>query len=332
MRAFVARRWFLLLILAGAVAVWRVPQYLDWTRWLDPAITGAVAIFLSSLSMQSRSLLGTLIRPAAALWAVLISYGLLPGMAWAAGHLLPHADLRLGLMLIASVPCTLASAVIWTRMAVGNEATALLVTLLTNLTGWLFTTAWLLVTTGIGDGGIDGVRMMQKLMLVLVVPVGLGQVLRASGPVVRAASRYKFVLSVTARLLTVTIMLKAAVEVRDRLEAGSTPAGGGLLLGVLGLCLTIHLGALIGGLWSSRLVGFHRPNQIAIALAGSQKTLPVALILFDAYFTDYPLAVVPPVFFHVGQLVVDTFIAEWLAERQPPVLPQPADLAAETVL
>ena len=52
---------------------------------------------------------------------------------------------------------------------------------------------------------------------------------------------------------------------------------------------------------------------MAIAFAGSQKTLPVALFLFHAYFKDqYPLAVVPLAFYHVGQLVVDTFVADWL--------------------
>jgi sodium/bile acid cotransporter 7 len=331
MCAFLARRWFLLLILAGAAAVWLGPGYLGWTRFLDPSVTGAVAIFLSGLSLDSRSLFGILVRPAAALWAVLISYGVLPALAWALGHLLPHPDLHLGLMLIASVPCTLASAVIWTRMAAGNEATALLVTLLTNLTGWLFTTAWLLLTTGVA-GGLDGPPIMHKLFLVLVVPVGLGQLLRVSKPVARAAARHRSLLSVAARLLTVTIMLKAAVDVRGRLEAEPATVSGWVLLAVLGLCLATHLGALLAGLWSSRVVGFHRPNQVAIALAGSQKTLPVALILFDAYFTAYPLAVVPLVFFHVGQLVVDTFIAEWLAGRQPPELPQAVDLAAETVI
>ena len=36
------------------------------------------------------------------------------------------ADVRIGLILVASVPCTLSTAVLWTRLAGGNEATALL--------------------------------------------------------------------------------------------------------------------------------------------------------------------------------------------------------------
>jgi solute carrier family 10 (sodium/bile acid cotransporter), member 7 len=331
MRTFLARRWFLLLLLWGAVLVWLWPGALGWTRLLDPALAGAVAVFLSAWSLESRRLLGTLLRPWPALWAVAISSGLLPALAWALTFLLPQADLRLGLLLIASVPCTLASAVIWTRLAAGNEATALLVTFLTNMTGWLTTTAWLLAGVG-AAAELEAGPIMGKLLLVLVLPVGLGQLLRGAGPLARAATRHRFGLSVAARLLTLTIMLKAAVEVRDRLDLGETPVNGWLLLLAALLCLVTHLGALAAGLASSRSLGFDRPDSIAVALAGSQKTLPVALILFDAYFTAYPLAVVPLVFFHVGQLVVDTFIAEWLAARQPPEMPAAADPAPEAAV
>ena len=64
-----------------------------------------------------------------------------------------------------------------------------------------------------------------------------------------------------------------------------------------------------------------------MAFACSQKTLPVALLLFESYFKqEYPLAVLPLVFYHVGQLAVDTVIADHLRERQPtakPLAPDP---------
>jgi sodium/bile acid cotransporter 7 len=330
MKVFLAKRWFLLLICAGAVLVGVSPQALRWTAVLDPSVTGATAIFLSSWSLNSRKLLGTLLRPAAALWAVVISYGLLPALAWLLGLLLPHPDLRVGLLLIASVPCTLASAVIWTRMAAGNEATALLVTLFTNMSSWLATTAWLTLGTSVAtDEGIV-LGLMARLLLVLVLPVGLGQLLRCWSALAAFADRQRTGFSILARLLTVTIMLKAAVDVRDRLENGTATVSAALLLAVAALCLAVHLAAFAAGFWSSRGLGFSHGDQVAVALAGSQKTLPVSLILFDAYFTAYPLAVVPVAFFHLGQLVLDTFLAEWFAGRRPP---EPAaELVAEAVI
>mgnify|MGYP002132971371 CR=1 FL=1 len=68
-----------------------------------------------------------------------------------------------------------------------------------------------------------------------------------------------------------------------------------------GLCVGTHVTALLGGLWSSRALRFDRPNQIAVAFACSQKTLPVSLFLFETYYqNDYPMAVIPLLFFHVG--------------------------------
>ena len=39
-------------------------------------------------------------------------------------------------------------------------------------------------------------------------------------------------------------------------------------------------------------------------------------LVFERYFPNYPLVVLPLAFYHFGQLVVDTFIADWLAHRQ----------------
>jgi sodium/bile acid cotransporter 7 len=167
------------------------------------------------------------------------------------------------------------------------------------------------------DKPIAAWPMMRGLIGVLVLPVAAGQLLRAPAPLRQLSTRYKSVLSVVARLLTVAIMFKAGVEVRDRLGNDAAPGLGSLVL-VAGVCLTIHLVALASGLWSSKALGFDRPSQIAVAIAGSQKTLPVSLILFEEHFRNYALAVFPLVFYHFGQLIVDTFIADRLAGRPPP--------------
>jgi sodium/bile acid cotransporter 7 len=315
MKAFVAKHWFLLLLIGGVTLAWWCPGCLYWSRWLDPRFVVVPALFLMAWTLESRSLFQALARPLPALWATLISYGGVPLLAWLLGRLLPDADFRIGLFVVATVPCTLASAVLWTRMAGGNEATALLVILMTTGTSWLATTAWLTWGTG-AAAGVDTLVLMRGLVLVLVLPVGLGQVVRAINPLARAASRWKRPISVISQVLVLVILFKAAAEVGDKLSVQTAGLAVGALLATAVLCVGTHLTALVGGLWSSRCLGFDRPSRIAIAFACSQKTLPVALYLFDAYFKNaFPLAVVPMVFYHLGQLVVDTFIAERLASR-----------------
>jgi sodium/bile acid cotransporter 7 len=314
MRGFLAKRWFLLLLSGGLGLAWWMPRAVSaCTSRLETRAVVALALCLMALSLESRRLVEALVRPLPALWAAAISYGAMPVLGWLAGWLLPNPDLRIGLMLIVSVPCTLASAVLWTRMAGGDEATALLVILLTTSTSWLATTAWLVVATDTVIA-LDTAALMRGLILVLIVPVGLGQLLRSIAPLARLAGRHRGVLGVVAQLLVYTVILQAAVEVSLKLEETAGALTPGVLVATAAVCVGTHLTGLAGGLWSSRGLGFARPSRIAVAFAGSQKTLPVALFLYHDYFKNtYPLAVVSLAFYHVGQLVVDTFIADRLA-------------------
>src|SRR2546421_12883865 len=126
MRAFLARRWFLLTLAAGVALALAWPAGLAWAAGLDPRVVVAPALFLMAWTLPGRSLARVAVRPWPALWAVAVSYGALPAGGWLAGTLVAVDDFRIGLLIIASVPCTLASAVLWTRLGGGDEATALL--------------------------------------------------------------------------------------------------------------------------------------------------------------------------------------------------------------
>jgi sodium/bile acid cotransporter 7 len=324
MKKTLARRWFLLLLAGSVVLAWWQPERLQaHTRRLPALALVAPALFLVSWGLDRRSLWGSVVRPLPALWAVFISYGLLPALGWLAGRLLPDPQLATGLMIITSVPCTLASAVLWTRMARGNEATALLVTLLTTGTSWLATTAWLCVGTST-QVRMDAPGMMKQLFLVLVLPVAAGQLARTHAALARAAARWHRAIGVISRLLILIVIVKAAVDVRSMLGDPSAGLGAGLAA-TAAVCVGLHLLALAGGLWGGRGLGFDRPSRIAVAFACSQKTLPVALFLFEKYFPRFPLAVVPVVFYHCSQLVVDTLIADRLAGACPREQAPPAE-------
>ncbi len=93
-----------------------------------------------------------------------------------------------------------------------------------------------------------------------------------------------------------------------------------VLLLLFGLCWGLHLVGIGAGLYGGRLLRMSRPDCIAAAIAGSQKTLPVGLYLFQKYFqADFPLALAPLVFYHASQMVLDTLIAERLRSgpREP---------------
>src|SRR4051812_16953866 len=105
MRSFLANHWFLLVLtlalgsaLAFPAAVHTVADYWE-PRW---AI--AISLFLMAWTMPTQSLVAELRHPFASAWAVFLSYGLVPLCSWLLGCLAPD-DVRIGLILVSSVPC-----------------------------------------------------------------------------------------------------------------------------------------------------------------------------------------------------------------------------------
>jgi len=71
-----------------------------------------------------------------------------------------------------------------------------------------------------------------------------------------------------------------------------------------------HLAVLWAGVLAARWAGRGRDAQIAVGIAGSQKTLMVGL----QTAIDCGVSVIPMIVYHVAQLVWDTLIAQrWAA-------------------
>jgi solute carrier family 10 (sodium/bile acid cotransporter), member 7 len=273
-------------------------------------------------TLPSRSLAAEIVRPGPALWAVVLSYGALPAAAWFLGAWLPE-DLRLGTLICVAGPCTLASAVLWTRLAHGNEATALLITVFSTSTSWLITTSWLTGLTGTMVA-LDPGALMLDLLVNLILPVGVGQLCRAVPVLFAVATRRRTELGVVSQLLILAIVIRAAAQAGAHLHQGTHGLSVVTVLLTAGFCMGLHLATLAAGWWSAAWLGVDRPRRIAVAFGCSQKTLPVALLLFERYFqAAYPLAVLPLAFYHFGQLLVDTFIADALAPRPAPSTDRP---------
>jgi sodium/bile acid cotransporter 7 len=318
LRAFLKRHGFLVLMLAALAATFAMPRALETaTRHVEPRLTVAASLFLMALTLPTRSLLGEFARPAAALWAVLVSYGFAPAAAWLAGQLTTSPDLRVGLQLAGCVPCTLASAVLWTRLAHGNEATALLAVLGTTVSSWLATTLWLHATTS-ADVTLDFADMIRDLVVSLVLPVGAGQLARVARRLATFADRRKPLFGAIAQGFVLANVLKAGVAVGFVLHAGEARLTAGWLALSIVLPIGLHFLTLLAGYFSGGWLGFDRPRRIAVAFSCSQKTLPVSLLLFQRYYqTLFPLAILPLLFHHVGQLLLDTVIAARWREQEP---------------
>jgi sodium/bile acid cotransporter 7 len=309
LRAWLVRRWFLLLLAAGLSAAVAWPGAVrPWTAQLPMRLIVGLSLLLASWSLEGRQLGRALTRPLSIAFGLGISFAVLPLTAVLLGQLLTPTDLRVGLLIMLCVPCTLSSAVLWTRQAGGDDALALLIVIATNLLGWLATPLWLRACGPVAVD-LDFATMMRSLALVLVLPVVLGQALRFAPGFAAFVTRHRGINGVVARVLIMLVLVAAAADAAAQADALSLA----VVLTTLALASTAHAVGLCGGFVGGSLAGLPAAERTAVAFAGSQKTLPVALFLYNAFYRDaYPLAVLPLLLYHAAQLILDTLIADRL--------------------
>lgn len=291
---------------------------------LSQVIT-AVVLLLMAFSLNSQHLTAAVRSPGPVLWASLVNYGGIPLIAWGISTLQHIEDFRIGLMIAATVPCTLAAASVWTRKAHGNDAVSLMVTLLTNTACFLATPFWLNLTIGRGITFNTG-DMVFRLLIVVLVPTLLGQGLRQIPSLGRFATKMKTPIGVVAQSLILVLVFLAAFRAGKQLGGeGPQPTMISILL-VWASCIVVHLAAMGLGWFGSGLMNFSRENRSAIVFASSQKTLPIGVLIATAPNMlghpdllgpgmGIPFAVFPMLMYHASQLFIDTVIADNLAAR-----------------
>lgn len=290
-------------------------------RIVQPAVTTAIVLFLMAFSLDASRRREALSRPASAVWGSLVNIGLMPLIAWPLAEWQELPDFRLGLLVTAVVPCTLATASVFTRKAGGNDAVSLLVTLLTNVSCVVLTPLWLqgLLTK---SAAFDPWRTLEQLTLSVLVPTVLGQVLQETPLGRQVAVRYRREIGVAAQCLVLLLVSVAATQAGRVLSQQSSWPTARSAAVMTAACVALHGLAAAVGWHGSQWLRLPRADAIAVAIAGSQKTLPIGLMIVAtpglltaaAPFVTFPLLV-----FHAGQLIIDSALAErWAAATESP--------------
>jgi solute carrier family 10 (sodium/bile acid cotransporter), member 7 len=218
-----------------------------------------------------------------------------------------------GVIVATVVPCTLATAAVWTRRAGGNDAVAFLVTMITNLACFLVVPAWLRLLVGI-RADINYSHVVFVLFLSVVVPIVVAQLLRQWRPIGSWATRRKHLLSGVAQVGVLAMVLVGAVGCGEKLQGvteDSLLSAGNMAVMVLAVT-AVHVALLSLGFVASRILRFERGDAIAVAFSGSQKTLMIGAYIAMAVGA---LAILPMVAYHAAQLIIDTLVADWWRGR-----------------
>lgn len=330
MQAFWRNHWFLttlaLLIATGMTLGLSgyQPSVAPVLGRLNPRWVTACVLFLMAFSLDSDHLTAAFRAPLPVLLAMLVNYVFVPLAGWGLMPLQGTDDFRVGLMIVASVPCTTAAASVMTRKARGNDAISLLASIATNGLCFLLTPLWLQWTTA-SKVDLDPTKMMLELAVAVLLPSIAGQLLRQPGRGHAFAVRHKTGIGVTAQVLIELMVLSAALAAGDALRAAGTVsatirAGESTLAAAAlswGTCLAIHLGALGAGWWLARRTGHTRAEAAAVGFAGSQKTLPIGLYVAGLFAAELPFAMFPMLLYHTSQLFLDTWLASRMAAKAP---------------
>jgi sodium/bile acid cotransporter 7 len=309
---FLARHWFLLALAVAVAAPIYWPEALrPLHTFVDPGRNVAAVMLINGLTLDGRRILNSLRVPGRVLSGVLIGYAVVAVLGFGASRLLleTNRSLALGVLVISAMPTTLASSIIWTRMARGNAALALVMVVTSNGLGFLLTPLILFLTIGTFMT-LSLEEMMGGFALVVLAPLALGQGLRLAGPVVRIVHRQARTLSHASRLLILLAVSGAVVSGVTDVEAGRGEMSGWELAAVSLVTVAVH-GAAAALCWSlGGILGWNREDRTALLFCGSQKTLPAALYVSTEFLPGFGLVPIPCVLYHVGQLMLDSWLVE----------------------
>lgn len=239
--------------------------------------------------------------------AGLISLVVGPLVGVLAAHLFRAGPvMTVGLVVMATVPVTLSSAIVMADICGGNRIWALLMTVGLNICG-IFSVP-LMLKLCLGGGGeveISAIRLLLQLIALVLLPFLAGWGLRLR---FREAGSHPLLAYVpsTCVILTVYTGFSAA---RDLILGMSLAE----YLPVAGAAFSIHATLLALAWGAGWLLRLARPERYTLLFMASQKTMPVAITVVALVVPWAATALIPCLLFHFIQLFLDSFLASRLA-------------------
>jgi sodium/bile acid cotransporter 7 len=309
---------FTLSIVATVVVASFLPCYGEGAKIFSALTTLAIAVmfFMQGARLSREAVVAGLGHWRLHLTILAATFVMFPLLGFGFRALFPHLmspALLMGLLYICLLPSTVQSSIAFTSIAHGNVPAAICSATFSTLLGVIVTpimASLLLRTHGSGGGGLESVG---SIFLELLLPFVAGQLLR---PWVGGwAARNKHILKYTDRGSIILVVYTAFSAAVMRGLWHSLPLSGFAEI-IISNAVLLALVLLITT-FGSRLLGFRRPEEIAIVFCGSKKSaatgVPMANVLFGA--STVGLIVLPLIIFHQMQLMVCAVLAKRYARQ-----------------
>lgn len=268
-----------------------------------------LAFFLNGFALSSDSLLESMKQWRILLTALLIIFCISPALVYGVRLIIPGGDSLLahGFQIVSLVPTLFVSAVVLTRVARGNAAVALNLTVTSNMLAIFITPVIVRLTLGASSSHLNPTSMIGSMILTVLIPTVAGQLARKRWEV--WAERHAKLITVASQC-TILLFIVTGISALPR----SVISASVLTVAVIG-CVVLHAVLLIIGRFGGILIGIDEPEKRALTFCSAQKSFVFNVLLCEHIFAgnsdSFGLAILPGIVYYLLVLTVDSVIAQW---------------------
>ncbi len=317
----IQKQWFLLALVMVFLAVIFDPSGLLVTAGLaiknhhGPDILIFIIFLFSGLIIETHQVSSGIRDVKSTALALFLVVLVSPLAALILGMIPLPSGVILGLFIVSVMPTTLSSGVVMTDKSGGNMAHALFVTILSNGVAVVSIPVILTLLLMRFDRqlalSIDQGAIVFKLVVVVLVPLFLGMGLKRF--VFPVSTRWKKIFQVLNQWLVICIVFMSVSGVKQMLVTQIFP-----VIYISFLAAAFHLCLLLSAIGLTRLAGIGKGKRESVIFMGSQKTLPLSVMIQMTYFSEYGTALLVCVLHHVVHLMMDSYLCSKMAGSERP--------------
>ncbi|MBW2175750.1 MAG: bile acid:sodium symporter [Deltaproteobacteria bacterium] len=308
LKSILAKNWFFVGIAVMVMTAFYLPGvglFIKTYKILNIVIF--MGFLVTGLTLDTSSILEQLKNVKVLIAALISSLFLFPVIAYFLAHFFFKAppDIAVGALIIGAAPATIASGTVMTAMALGNIPLSLFICVLTSFASLLtipFIMSLLLQSTG-NSVDLPAMTMLISLIIKVLAPTLIGQILR---PHIKSLiTPYKKQISIFNQSIVLMIVLNAVSSSTDRILSSDV-----IIVWIFLFMIGLHSLILCINFGISRILGMDLPSTAAFTIHTSQKTLTISYLVWaEHFYHSHPMALIPPIVYHLTQSIMDTWIA-----------------------
>ncbi len=211
--------------------------------------------------------------------------------------------IKLGILIVSIMPTTLSTGVVMTESAGGNTTYSILITVVANSIAIFILPFFLsLMLPFIGKAtfiNLDKAFMIKKLVLLVLLPLIIGMAINFFLKEIKFKKKLNFI----NQLLVVSMVWMAISSSKDNLSGSIYD-----FIIILTIVLIFHITLLLSSFILCKIYKIKDKEKISIIFMGSQKTLPLSIVILVNYFPQYTIAAMVSILHHITHILIDSFL------------------------